>query len=210
MRIVRSGLTVGLVVSFFAIAGVASGADGDPVAEEVEVYVQQIDRSGKAKGPKLKLTAEEAAAHRVRGSDRQAGEETSAAAVVRRTASLRRISGSGCQAVSVARVGRSLLGFVTYKFWQQKNWCWTYPRVTGALSQAWVTDVDPNYRFNGIISSWGDFYSWCCGVWNSGHQSFRQGAFQNCILTFGCVRTEYPWVIIRGHSDGGFSYDTGT
>lgn len=196
-------------VAAFCLPAPALAATPELALEEVEVYVQDIDKHGKSKGPKVRLTAEEAAKHRVTGNDRKTEAEALPSAV-RMPASVRRTTSSGCRSVSVARVGRSLLGFVTYKFWQQKDWCWTYPRVTGALSNAYLTDVDANYRWRGITSAWGDFYSWCCSTWNSGHQSFRQGYLENCVLTYGCIRAEYPWVLIRGHSDGSFSYDTGT
>ena len=196
-----------LALAALVPATAVSAAPAEPFVEEVEVYVQDLDRNGRPIGPKVHLTPEQARALRVTGSDARTAPRPSA---VRATAGVRRSLGSGCRSVGVARVGRSVLGFVTYKFWQQKDYCWTYPRVTGSLSYAWVTDVDPNWRFHGVISAWGDFYSWCCGVWNSGHQSFRQGFMENCILKYGCVRAEYPWVMIRGHSDGSFSYDTGT
>jgi hypothetical protein len=208
----RIPLLCGVAVAV-ALCGAATGraATAEPVLEEVEVYVQDLDRNGRPKGPKVKLSPEEAKALRVSGSDRRPdGEKAPGPAALRQPASVRRTASSGCRSVGVARVGRSLFGFVTYKFWQQKDYCWSYPRVTGALSHAWVTNVDPNWRFHGIVSSWGDFYSWCCGTWNSGHQSFRQGAMENCVLNYGCIRSEYPWVMIRGHADGSFSYDTGT
>lgn len=192
----------------FCLPAPAIAATPEPALEEVEVYVQDIDKNGKPKGPRIRLSAEEAAKLRSTGLDRKA-ERDAAPASVRMPASVRRIASSGCRSVSVARVGRSLFGFVTYKFWQQKDWCWTYPRVTGALSYVYLTDVDANWRWRGITSSWGDFYSWCCSTWNSGHQSFRQGFMENCVLAYGCIRAEYPWVLVRGHSDGSFSYDTG-
>jgi hypothetical protein len=185
-----------LVLAGGAAAEVADEAQSAP--EEVEVYVQDVDRRGNALGPRVQLSAEEAAARRQAGSDVRTGRRLAATA------------SSGCRAVDVARVGRSLLGFVVYKFWQRKNWCWSYPKVTSASSSAWVTDVDPNWYYGGVVSAWGEFYNWCCGVWNSGHRSFRQGAFQNCVLKYGCIKSEYPWVLIRGHGDGGFTYDTGT
>jgi hypothetical protein len=193
----------GIVFAFTIVGGAAAGAleEAPAETEEVEVYVQDLDRRGKPLGPRVQLDAGAAAEHRRAGSD---------AVPVRRLASVSRVTSSGCRAVEVARVGRSLFNFVVYKFWQRKNWCWSYPRVTSALSSAWVSDVDPNWYYRGVVSSWGDFYGWCCGIWNSGHHSFRQGGFENCVLRYGCLKSEYPWVLIRGHADGGFTYDTGT
>lgn len=116
---------------------------------------------------------------------------------------------SGCRTVDVARVGRDLFGFVVYKFHQVKSWCWSYPRITSKSIYTYVSDVDPNMRYGGIVAATGYFYPWCCGNAYSGHYSFRQGKFQNCILWFPCTRTEYPWVKIWAHGNGTYTYATG-
>jgi hypothetical protein len=116
---------------------------------------------------------------------------------------------AGCRTVDVARIGRSALGFVVYRFHQVKHWCWRYPRITSASAYAYATDVDPNWDYKGVIAANGSYYTWCCGVGSSGHQSFRQGRFDNCILWIGCIRREYPWVRIRAHANGSYTYTTG-
>src|SRR5215210_6900346 len=47
--------------------------------------------------------------------------------VVNRDALGRTISTYYCRTVSVARIHRTFLGFVAFKFWQRKRWCWNYP-----------------------------------------------------------------------------------
>ncbi|HEX2045574.1 MAG TPA: hypothetical protein VHF23_08110 [Gaiellaceae bacterium] len=117
---------------------------------------------------------------------------------------------AGCRGVDVARIGRSALGFVVYKFHVVKRWCWAFPRVTSVTTYAYASDIDPNWDYKGVIAANGYFYRWCCGDGRSGHYSFRQGKFENCVFTLGCIRREYPWVKIWVRADGGYSYATGT
>ena len=51
------------------------------------------------------------------------------AEVVHRDTLGRTISTYYCRTVGVARVHRTFLGFVAFKFWQRKRWCWNYPRI---------------------------------------------------------------------------------
>ena len=118
-------------------------------------------------------------------------------------------SAEGCRTVDIARVGHDIFGFVVYKFHQRKRWCWDYPRITWKSVSAYVSDVDPNMEYRGVVSASGYFYTWCCSNDESGHVSFRQAKFENCILWFPCTRTEYPWVRIRVRADGSWAYATG-
>src|SRR5919108_4035984 len=115
----------------------------------------------------------------------------------------------GCRTVDVARVGRDIFGFVVYKFHQVKRWCWDYPRITSVSVHTYVSDVDPNMDYDGIVASTSYFYTWCCGRSTSGHYSMRQGKFKNCILWFPCTRVEYPWVRIWARANGSYSWATG-
>src|ERR671919_1314000 len=72
-------------------------------------------------------------------------------------------SAAGCRSVDVARIGRSALGFVVYKFHPVKRWCWSYPRVTSVRTSTYVSNVDPNWDYRGVIASRSFFYRWCCG-----------------------------------------------
>lgn len=114
-----------------------------------------------------------------------------------------------CRTLSVARIHRTFLGFVAFKFWQRKRWCWRYPKVVSVQTSTYLTNVDPNYEFEGVVSAWGNWYTWCCGNTRSGHVSFREGKVKNCVLRIGCVGTYYPWVKIFVHGNGGYAYQTG-
>jgi hypothetical protein len=130
--------------------------------------------------------------------------------LVKRASLGRTLSTYYCRTVSVARVHRTFLGFVAFKFWQRKRWCWNYPHMLSREVTTYVTDVDPNYQYVGVVSSWGTWYIWCCGTRYSGHSSFRQARFTNCVLKIGCVGEYYPWVRINTRADGSFAYATGS
>jgi hypothetical protein len=130
--------------------------------------------------------------------------------MVKRASLGRTLSTYYCRTVSVARVHRTFLGFVAFKFWQRKRWCWSYPRILSREVTTYVTDVDPNYEYAGVVSSWGAWYIWCCGTQYSGQSSFRQARFTNCVLKIGCVGEYYPWVRINSRADGSYVYATGS
>ncbi len=117
---------------------------------------------------------------------------------------------SGCKTVDVARTGWDIFRLdVVYRFHQRKRWCWRYPRITWTSVSVYVTDVDPNMEYRGVVSASGNFYTWCCSRRRSGHYSMRQGKFDNCVLWFPCMRREYPWVKIWVRANGTWKADTG-
>ena len=114
-----------------------------------------------------------------------------------------------CRRVDVARVHRTLLGAVAFKFWHWKRWCYRYPRILSVSTGTYVTNVDPNYQYRGVVSAWNQYFVWCCGRADSGHVSYRQARFDNCVLYIGCIGTYYPWVRIRAHANGSYAWNTG-
>lgn len=90
----------------------------------------------------------------------------------------------GCRTVDVAHVGRDIFRLVVYKFHQRKRWCWEYPRITSKRVTTYVSHVDPNMEYRGLVAANGYFYTWCCGRSRSGHVSLRQAKFENCVLWF--------------------------
>jgi hypothetical protein len=137
----------------------------------------------------------------------QAATTVGAAEVKVSTSSL--TSASGCRTVDIARVGKDIFGFVVYKFHQVKKWCWDYPRITWKDAWTYVSHVDPNMEYRGVVSAVGYYYTWCCSNAYSGHYSLRVGKFENCVLWFPCTRTEYPWVKIWTRGDGSYRWATG-
>jgi hypothetical protein len=117
---------------------------------------------------------------------------------------------SGCRTVDVARVGRSPLGFVVYKFHHVKRWCWRYPRITYVRAYTYISDLDGYaMRYGGVTAATDYMYAWCCRVRTSGHFSLRQGKFSNCFWKFGCWREDHPWVRISARADGTYTARTG-
>jgi hypothetical protein len=116
-----------------------------------------------------------------------------------------------CRRLDVARVQRSFLGLVVmYKFWHWKRWCWDYPRVWVSGMGTYVTDVHPTMSYRGVANAWEHYDTWCCFSRTSGHLSFRQGHFDNCVVKYGCIGAWYPWVRIHAHGDGSYHYRTGS
>jgi hypothetical protein len=120
-----------------------------------------------------------------------------------------RSSVTGCRKVDIAKTVKDIFGFVVYRFHHVKRWCWDFPRITSVTVSTYVSDVDPNMEYDGIVSAAGWYYEWCCRKGKSGHYSFRQGKFKNCILWFPCTRVEYPWVKIWAHADGTYVWARG-
>lgn len=114
-----------------------------------------------------------------------------------------------CRTARVARVHRSLFGFVLFKYWHWKRWCWRYPRVLSVQSGTYVTNVDGAIYYRGETSAIDYPYVWCCGRSDSGHFSQRQGHLENCVFRYGCFSNFYPWVRIRAHGDGSYTWRTG-
>jgi hypothetical protein len=115
---------------------------------------------------------------------------------------------SGCKTLNAWRNGYTLLGMLAWRFHQVKYWCWSYPSITTVSVGAYVSNLLSTYYYRGVVSAHGWFFSWA-GSSRGGHYSFRQGQIDNCLLRYGCIRSEYPWVKIWAYGNGGWSYSTG-
>ncbi len=116
-----------------------------------------------------------------------------------------------CRRVDVAKRQPTLAHLGTaFRFWHWIHWCYRRRSVRVIATGVYVTAVNPTLVYRGVVSQYNDYYQWCCGAPNSGHVSFRQGRFENCLFRYGCVGNWYPWVRIRVHSDGTFTWRTGS
>jgi hypothetical protein len=132
--------------------------------------------------------------------------ETHVTAVAARVATAAAAMASGCRYQDSWRYSRSLLGAIVYKFHHTTYWCWsTSGRLTNVTTGVYVSDVDSNWYYRGLTASSGYFYDS-----NGSHYGLRQGHFDNCVLKYGCIGSEYPWVKIWVHAGGSYEYATGT
>ncbi len=115
-----------------------------------------------------------------------------------------------CRRVDVPKTHRTLLRFVAFRVYQWIRWCWRYPRVLSSTTGVYLRDVDPNWRYGGIVARYKQSYTWCCRRRNSGVVSFVQARFDNCLPWAGCIGTVYPWLRIRVHANGTFTSATGS
>jgi hypothetical protein len=118
---------------------------------------------------------------------------------------------AGCKDIDAWRYSTSFLfGTTVYRFHQTVHFCWnTASKLTAVTTGTYVSNVDPNWTYRGLTASNGYFFTWCCGNTHSGHFGLRQGHFDNCVLKYGCIGSEYPWVKIWIHGNGTWTYTTG-
>ena len=122
----------------------------------------------------------------------------------------RRISAAAkaCATVSVKRVGRSLVGAKAYVFRVNKSFCYKDGRVTSFDVYAYAEWTDGFHWYRGIKAKKDDYYDALYKP-KSGHYSFRQGEFENCVPKYGCISVTYPWVKIWVRGNGTFRWQKG-
>ena len=199
----RSFRIAALAAAALLTAVMAASAQAAPAPAESDggALVTPIDRSGRPLGP----------AQQARPTDE--GSRTMLVAKVSRTPAAKRSlqSASGCLQLDVWKDSYSFLFHaLVYRWHQVKSWCWSGNRITSVNTTAYPTNVDPNWYYRGLASSAGWYYNWCCGISTSGHYSLRQARMENCVLKFGCIGSEYPWVKIWVHGDGSYDYQWGS
>jgi len=182
-----------------ALTGAAPGATPAKTPPEGGALVTPMDRAGHAIGP-----SRPAQPAKPRLADRRPS------APLPRAGRRSLQSASGCLQLDVWKNSYSFLFHaLVYRWHQVKYWCWSGKRVTTVSVSAYPTNVDPNWYYRGLSESAAWYYRWCCSLSTSGHYSLRQAQMENCVLKFGCIGSEYPWVKIWAHGDGSYSYDWG-
>ena len=123
------------------------------------------------------------------------------------------LAARGCRREWAQRTSRTLLGFVFYRFRVNKAFCWNGQRVSDVREWVEFLDAASTAYYRGIKARASHYYCvancWSTYLRRWGHYTFRQGQVDNCILRYGCIRTEYPWVKIWARPDGTWSWDTG-
>lgn len=119
-------------------------------------------------------------------------------------------SRNGCRKVTVRNERETTLGFTAYWFNIWTSWCWNRPTWTVSdVNTGWhLDDVDPLFKWRGLIVDNQNFYQWQPGYSRSGYRHEKQGHFENCVLEFGCLSSTYPRNILWSHSDGTWSWST--
>jgi hypothetical protein len=123
-------------------------------------------------------------------------------------------SGSrGCRHRWAGALSRTLFGSVFYRFRLNVVWCWNSRAISSVDRWVEFLDAAPTADYKGIVNRKDMPYciALCWSAYNRfvGYMSYRQGRVDNCILKYGCIRTEYPWVRIRVYNNGSWSHRTG-
>lgn len=109
---------------------------------------------------------------------------------------------SGCRTIDQWITARTTSGYwIAYKWHQKKRWCYSRGRQYIKYIRAYATHIDSQHywRKNFLVAR-GGFYDG-----RYGHVSFRQGKIQNCILYYGCIKVDYPWVKVWTRANGSYS-----
>lgn len=90
----------------------------------------------------------------------------------------------------------STLGFLLWKFHHDIIWDYDYSSVYNITSNAYPSNVDPTWRYDGISSQY---------VRNEGtyFDAFKQGEFHFCAVAgYFCGYYTYPYIEWKGYDDG--------
>lgn len=103
----------------------------------------------------------------------------------------------------------TVLGSLLYRWHQKVTWTWGFGVIGSIKVQKWLSDKAPLVAGQGT-SSRGNatyYYTWCCGLGYSGHYSRRTQTVAQCWTA--CVYSADPWIWVRVHGNGTYSYDWG-
>lgn len=122
-------------------------------------------------------------------------------------------TGSGCRKVTISNRATTYTGKTAYRYNTWTRWCWTRStqRIhAGGSNGFFVSEADAFQYWRGQVASNRYFYD--AGA-NDGHPRsafyhYRQGRFENCVLTYGCVQTTYPTNVIRSYANGTYAWST--
>jgi hypothetical protein len=101
------------------------------------------------------------------------------------------------------------LGSLLYTWHQRVTWTWGFGTIGSMRVEKWLDNKAWFVSGNGAGTRGNAtyYYTWCCGVGKSGHYSMRSQAVSQCWA--GCWYNADPWIWIRAHGNGTYSYDWG-
>lgn len=99
-----------------------------------------------------------------------------------------------CQTKTVTVTGKTVLGFVAWRWHLHKYWCpladgW---RINGE-PQWWTSVSDMNQHYYRGVSSSSNYWEY----WPTQPYTYAQGFLENCVFKYGCVGSSWPWAWIR-------------
>ena len=120
-------------------------------------------------------------------------------------------SSSGCRTVTVRNEKETLLGLTAYWLNTWTKWCWNLGnRTISDVETGWhLDDVDPLYTWRGLIVDEESYFAWIAEYGKSGYRHEKQGHFEICLPDVVCIGNYYPRNLLRSHSDGTWSWETG-
>lgn len=111
---------------------------------------------------------------------------------------------SGCWTESETVNGYNSLGVRLWRYESFLNWCGDGVAVTSTNDWRQVSTPGWWWSFEGDIDYWTEG-----GVGWSGYRVHRQGEFQYCPYSAGCIQHEYPWTTQFGGGNGYYSESWG-
>lgn len=208
-----SAVTVALLGSAAVTTGPPAGAapttseaDPPPAPEPLEstvtITVQDVDPVGTPLGPSVTYAPTSAgSALEVEGTATTSSDAGSGGSS----------SASGCRRVEVTNTLRtSVTHSVAYRYITWLRWCWNRSAgiTDGFQYDFHLKDVAWTFYYRGNVTKTGIYYEYRRGYSKSGFRYHRQDRVENCVFRYGCISNTYPSNVIRGHSDGTYSWWT--
>lgn len=117
-------------------------------------------------------------------------------------------AGSGCRRATIYNEVETALGATAYVYNTWTQWCWrrSSHAVSDVTTGQYLSDVDPFFKYRGIVSQDERPYAWQTGYNKSGHWHERQIEMENCV--YACLGSTFPRNVLRVHSDGTYTWRT--
>lgn len=116
----------------------------------------------------------------------------------------------GHSSVEVMLTDRDTVLRSTLYTWHVKvTWSWGFGIIGTRRVEKWMDNKAPFLSNKGVGTRGNSsyYYTWCCGQAQSGNYNRRTGKAEQCL--YWCVYSADPWIWIRVHSNGTFSFDYG-
>jgi hypothetical protein len=118
---------------------------------------------------------------------------------------------SGCRQVTAYNTGYTATGKVFYRFNVRERVCWDDNKNTVSADSisSYPSNLDRFANYHGLIAQRNGHYNYNGRGSKSGYQTYRQARIENCIVNWGCIGNDYPYVMINAHDDGTIYWQRG-